>query len=420
MGRCAASLVVAVAVAACFSPTTQPGLPCSPEGDCPAGQECSPEGVCVVPGGGDGPIGSDGVRSDAPLACVTWTAPNIGDPCALPAPAALVLTIENGGWEVDSDDGTIRHGQTVYTPPSVLIAQSNGTQLRVFSLTDLVVPDVSSLDIDGTHAVVFAVHGSVTIAGAINASASTIGSGPGAPSPQCTLGTDARTGSGQAGGGGGAGGSFGGHGGAGTRGAEDGLGGMGGEGGTASGAWGPGDQTPLTSGCVGAQGAGPTLALGGGAGGAVEITARDLVVVTGVIAASGGGGRGGAARTGGGGGGAGGGILIDGDVVMIAAGGAIVANGGGGGEGGATLGTGASGSDGQVSSNGAPGGTSINGGGNGGVGGRRGNEPGGDAAAATTPSSGGGGGGGGAGRIKIIGRSARDIDGNAIVSPAPN
>ena len=63
-------LVVLVAVvAACYQPAAQPGAPCSPAGDCPAGQMCDRSAtppVCVAGGGGGGDGGD-------PIECVDET-----------------------------------------------------------------------------------------------------------------------------------------------------------------------------------------------------------------------------------------------------------------------------------------------------------------------------------------------------------
>jgi hypothetical protein len=41
---------LAVALAACYGPSVQPGAPCGPNGECPSGLECR-DNICVTPGG---------------------------------------------------------------------------------------------------------------------------------------------------------------------------------------------------------------------------------------------------------------------------------------------------------------------------------------------------------------------------------
>ena len=64
-------------VASCYAPSPQVGLPCSPTGACPAGQECAPDRTCQLPGGGgdagdpaDG--GTPGAPDAAPIPLETW------------------------------------------------------------------------------------------------------------------------------------------------------------------------------------------------------------------------------------------------------------------------------------------------------------------------------------------------------------
>ncbi|MBI4821730.1 MAG: hypothetical protein HY791_36050 [Deltaproteobacteria bacterium] len=103
-------------------------------------------------------------------------------------------------------------------------------------------------------------------------------------------------------------------------------------------------------------------ALGGGGGGAVQISAGQEVRISGSINASGGGGgwgRSGDSCNGGGGGGSGGGILLEAPRVELSGATKIVANGGGGGSGGGTDNSGNSGSDGLLGSDPASGGPRI-------------------------------------------------------------
>lgn len=169
------------------------------------------------------------------------------------------------------------------------------------------------------------------------------------------------------------------------------------------------------------------VALGGGAGGGLQlVSCGELLIGQGaVIDAGGGRGQGGRALTGlssgGGGGGSGGNILIEAARVTIS--GTVVANGGGGGEGSAKAPSsvaGMDGADGSRTLSPAPGGNSATlSGGEGGAGGAR-NARAGDGQPPANSANGAGGGGGAVGRIRIhvrVGTSPTTT--GAVVSPAP-
>lgn len=114
---------------------------------------------------------------------------------------------------------------------------------------------------------------------------------------------------------------------------------------------------PLMAGCQGQ--AVCTTTRGGGAGGALQLTALESISVTGTIAANGGGGEAGqqgdATCLDGAGGGSGGGILIEAPQVEIS--GTVVAQGGAGGSGGSTDHPGYRGGDGNLTPGPAQGGS---------------------------------------------------------------
>jgi hypothetical protein len=196
---------------------------------------------------------------------------------------------------------------------------------------------------------------------------------------------------------------------------------------------------PLLGGMRGQPSHGP----GGGAGGALQITAGERVDVLGVINAGGGGGRYGSpgyGTSGAGGGGSGGGILVEAPTVVIS--GTAVANGGGGGGaggGGGSQGPGTSGAGGgevglpidpMVQAWGGSGedghGCPLYGyvyGGDGGYGGigttpaTNGQTSGYDSRCLDTSYVGGGGGGGGVGRIRVNTISGCQCGGK--ISPQP-
>lgn len=116
---------------------------------------------------------------------------------------------------------------------------------------------------------------------------------------------------------------------------------------------------PLKGGCQGQSVC--TASKGGGAGGALQLTAGKTIVITGTILANGGGGArgdsGGSTCLDGAGGGSGGGVLIEAPDVQMT--GSILAQGGGGGSGGSTDHLGRSGQDGKTTKAVAPGGSRI-------------------------------------------------------------
>ena len=164
--------------------------------------------------------------------------------------------------------------------------------------------------------------------------------------------------------------------------------------------------------------------LGGGGGGALQLTAGYVLRVTGQVLVNGGGGLGGcynsssAQGQGGGGGGSGGGLYLESRILELTSTAILAANGGGGGGGRGDLTQTQQrndGQDGQVSATPAPGGNqSSTSGGPGGAG----------AAGSTAATSGmnnfpnGGGGGGGVGRIVL--RAQTMSTAGSIVSPPAN
>jgi hypothetical protein len=360
---------------------------------------------------------------DGPPACVSWSAPNIGDPCSMPMPEVDVILDVQGGWSADTDNGLIRKGNDSYTPTSMVMTLPGTTvDVRVFILPRLIVPSNANLDVTGTKAAIFVVHGDVTLDGDMSASASFTVSGPGAPAGACNAAPGTAP-TGNAGGGAGGGGAHADLGGKGATGADDGLGSTPGTGGGGGTAFGVATLEPLIAGCRGRNGVGPggLTAAGGGGGGAFEITARGAMVINSIVSSNGGGGNGGQIQRGGGGGGSGGAILLDAATIAISASGRVVANGGGGGGGGNTASAGAGGQPGSISATRALGGNGVAPAGDGGRGGAGALLIGDDGLVPTPVSaSAGGGGGGSVGRLVIRGRSSETIDASAIVSPAAN
>jgi hypothetical protein len=370
---------------------------------------------------------ADLTMPDAPAGCVTWPAPNV-DPCdpLLPDPEALTV---NQSSVYDTDTGSLTSGN-VTMPPSALLTQQGGAEVRAMNLSSFQLGGNGSISVVGSRPLVIIVHGGAQIDGTIAVGArgnSTSSSpGPGGNSLACgnatgSAGNDADVAA-LGGGGGGGGGAYGDDGGDGGDGQGAGHGSKGGKG-TKNGA---ADLEPLRGGCAGGGGGddGDILADSGGragdGGGAVEITVLGMLSVGGTIDAAGtGGGTPAGARAGGGGGGSGGAILLDGETVTVLATAKLCANGGAGGEGGQLGEDSEAGDNGTCSETTPAVGGNINAdggdGGDGGVLGGENGQPGTNGAS----NGGGGGGGGGVGRIRVNGRTNRTIENGSVVSPAP-
>jgi len=405
-------------------------------GDCPEGRSCI-AGFCKAASIAGIDAAPD-VPPDAP--CVPWDALNLSPgvtPCdaALGVPADLSLAA--GAYTIDTDSGQLSGAMTALLPGALIAPSSGSLMVRVVNLGRLSIMSGATVSITGTHPLVFVVHGDATIAGTIDVSARSdiiIGlstAGPGADDAgACTfgIGADGMASMGTGGGGGAGGGGFGDSGGFGGDGNGGGHGMHGAQGSATSNT----TLVPLRGGCPGGHGGaavGPPSGPGGRAGnggGALEVTAQGVILVSGTLKAAGSGG--GAppypivlVNGGGGAGGSGGAILLDGDTVHVEAPGALCANGGGAGEGGQGGAQSDFGKDGTCSATVAASGGMINGdGGNGGNGGRiftTAGQPG----SSGFNNAGGGGGGGSVGRIRVRERKTSTtgtIDPGAIVSPA--
>lgn len=278
------------------------------------------------------------------------------------------------------------------------------TLLRVSAL---LITDGGTLTIEGDRPALLAVYGDAVIGGVINATANFAAKGAGADSGECVNGSINGGGSTATGGAGAAGGGYALAGGNGGEGDDTTLHGSG------ASASGTDDIRPLRGGCSGGKGGNPLLPgtepVGGGGGGALQISAAGRLVLRGTIISNGGGGQGGKhglpSGEGAGGGGSGGAVRMEGNTVTLRNSLRIYANGGSGGEGGdsnATGGRGANGLNGQLLWSTTPAtGDGLNNN-HGGVGGGANSGAGKVAPNATNGSkSSGGGGGGSAGRIYL-------------------
>jgi len=420
------ALALALLLAACKSPSySNGGLVCGASGDCPRGLHCAVDGTCWRNGedptpladpdlamsdpvdlalGGDVDLGS--VGPDLAPVCGWSMSPTNFDACAAGVPSGDWI-VTNGTYDTDSAGGASG-------PVGTVVQQSGGPMVRLLRVGRFNVPPGISLTIQGSMALIIAAD-TVDVAGNIS-----VFDGTGGASCSVVVNGIAGTRCGS----GGAGGAF---------------GASGGAGGGCSGVTGPtgpseignATLTPLFGGCPGGLGGGAgtaTRGFPGGPGGALQISARVSLSVTGVINAGGGGGgggigtlsgcTGGGCASGGGGGGSGGAILLESPMVLV--GGHVCANGGAGGGGGGNGNTTGAGGGGGATCADMPstGGAGLSGGGGGQSGGHTAHPPGYDAVAITTL-DGGGGGGGSVGRIRIRAANATPISIGAVVSPPP-
>lgn len=393
----------------CQSGSCQPGalVACAPSACRTVGPTCLSDGGCDLVDLAPATPCDGGVCNGAGGCGRFPYVPSNFREADVPRDAGPALTITcPTTMAINPDSGiTMTSACGVPVPSARVIAQAGGRDALLLTTPSLFIADAGSLTITGSgFPVIFAVTGSIDIAGALTVSGQPGSSGPGGNDallcgtsrgePGQTIGTSPR--------GGGAGGSFG------STGANGGRGdqavSLGGVAGPVSG--GP-TLVPLRGGCSGGNGGGTTGGgAGGRAGGALQLAAGGTLLIRGRVTSAGKGGgpadadAEAAEGPGGGGGGSGGAILLEAQLVTVT--GHVTANGGGGGAGEAGNGVSNPGTDGlPFSVNTAPGGIAPGGGGgNGGRGAARSN----GSLAGTNggPSNGGGGGGGGGfGRVRV-------------------
>jgi hypothetical protein len=395
--------------------------------------------------GDDGPPSEAGVDApeldafiiDAPPSCMQWAAKHF-DACAIPAPMGdltLVSTLSPYTYTTTNAGGVLtdKNGATI-AAASASIMQTGGPAAALLSVGSLTINDGAQLNVVGTKPLIIAAWTGMQISGTIDAgshrgASARTGAGSG-PSTLCTGNAAAIDGTNEATTGGGSGGG----GGGGFRG-QGGMGGPGDTGGENAGGGGGGAvvfPTYVRGGCSGAKSgkAGPdasvttpsddnTQAPGGSAGGAIQLTSRGPLQVTGTgrVLAGGAGGEGAPLHSavGGGGGGSGGYIGFDAAALQITGGAVIAANGGGAGASAGFATTGNPGNDGNASGAIALGGaaqTCANAGGSGGAGAILMGET----ASQAAQACGGGGGGGGVGFVGVF--TGAGFTSAAIFSPA--
>jgi len=371
--------------------------------------------------GDDGGGGDDDAPGDSGV-CGWPYVPEYYDPCTLPAPDPALDLAMAGLYQYNTTTG-------VLTDPlfQMSIPPSTDGAVRQLLVSGFTLGATSQLRVTGSKPLLVISTSTITIDGDIDASSAFNGIdfdlGAGANPAVCPLTPPEKgqTCAAEGGSGGGAG-AYGAAGGSGGEGGDthscDGVDGKpGGAGGVAA----TSGFASLRGGCAGRDGAPSTqvgsdgkIGRGAPGGGAVYLSARTMVTVTGVIHAGGAGGRASqGGRAGGGGGGSGGMIGLEAQTVLAMTGGILAANGGAGG----------GGADGNIASPGddaKPSAAVANGGKREGAG-----SDGGDGGFVTTPfgqsapgaDRGGGGGGGSVGVVHLHARSL-DIAG-ATISPAP-
>ncbi|MGE0547968.1 MAG: hypothetical protein AB7O24_00695 [Kofleriaceae bacterium] len=427
-----------VTLVACKFPDRTGGLTCETNDDCESPRVCD-RNYCVLldetppADAREDEVDQDPIDATPPLGCADWYTPVHFDPCTLPMPSGpLVLSIA-GTYVYNTTDATLRDPNGTVLPPPAERKQSTtaGNIRRIVSVDSFTINAGATLRVIGERALILASWSTIDIAGTIDVSSS-FGGGAGAgANPMGVSTTGAMTGcvthaaasapANQGGGGGGGGGGYHGVGGRGADANTDSNVGAGGTGGGAIAIV----ATNLLGGCPGgAGGAGNHPGgVGGNGGGAVQLTARQAILVSGKINAGGSGGAGGvgapdsdpAGQGNGGGGGGGSGGTIGLEAPMITVNGVLAANGGGGG-GGADNGTGGPGAAGGLlttAAAGGQGGDGVNG--QGGAGSSSTSLVG--AAGTGDPNDGGGGGGGAAGYIVLRGQN-RNVAGGTFSPPA--
>jgi len=412
-----ATLATLAALGGCYRPSIANCQYACDNNACPSGLTCS-AGFCVANVGDSCAPGLDASGLDAaapvdslgPPGCAWGYAASNIDPCQFTGPVGDWIVTTGATFDTDSPgaSGDYPPAQAIH-----VVLEGGDQSVVVVFVHQLQVQAPAMITVTGSRPLLIYADDAASIAGAIDFSAASStcpgaarSAKPGAP------------GTGDGGGGGGAGGSFGlislfatv----AGARGGDGGDVGsdLGGKGGSAGNPEIDTALVPILPGCPGAAGGIGQGGVGGGGGlggGALQISTRGALMVSGQIRASGAGGVGGIATSAGaGGGGSGGAILLEGMTVTLASGAFLCANGGGGGSSGAA----ARGELGRCAGTTAKGAMSSGG-------------PGGDGeatafsavvgGAGAADGGGGGGGGGGVGVIHVNG--AATLDGGS--SPRP-
>jgi hypothetical protein len=349
--------------------------------------------------------------------CQDQWAPDHADPCDLPMINGALAIDADATYDTETNELVV--GGVTSTPETQILTDLD-PDVRLVLFESVAIAGGATLAVTGSMPLLLASNSTIQIQGSLAVAAALDAPAAGSEPAACTgtpptVGTDDDGGAG--GGGGGGSGGIGGTGGTGDSNDGEAAGGTGGD-----------ALSPPNSprgGCAGARGGEGTAAdfgLGGAGGGAVQLSARTLIAVSGSGAIDAGGGGGGGAQgndCGGGGGGSGGYIRLDAidiDVLDMAS---VTANGGGGGGGSTSLDT----ADGDPGENGtrtdlqAAGGDASGGSASDGASGGAGTVV--NGASQNNPAVGGGGGGGGSVGHVIIPLANLDFGPMAFISPDP-
>jgi len=299
------------------------------------------EGSCSdgVDGDGDGKIDCSDTACAASSSCAdggTNTgpfpyAPSNFSPGALPVPDAGLIIDCDAGYDTGTRTGFLCGSPQ---PPSYVLDGGSAGPMVLVAVSSLTITPVGRWRITGPNPLIVAVFGDAGLYGPLLGGGFGASDGPGVRRIGCP-GSGESGQDGGNGGGGGGGGGYGRKGGEGSRSA-----GTQAPGGNGGAAFGNPELVPLRGGCPGAQGGvwtpglTPPL-LGGGAGGAIQVSAAGALHVTSAVGVPGGGGLGdvGSSNNGGAGGGSGGAILLEGNRLSFAGTARVTANGGAGSEG---------------------------------------------------------------------------------------
>lgn len=374
------------------------GTPCE-GGTCDALGTCQPLGGC------------EGGACDGGF----FYSPRHLDPAAIPAEAIYPARVIDCPVTVNTTSGVVDLCGAE-TPAASRVGSTTDGGYSLLAVRGLTIAASGTLRAEGDLPLVLVVFGDAEIAGAMEVDATEMG---GAGSDIGCPAQSALAGGGMNGGGAGGSGAL-----------AGGAGGLGSSGDGAMAGLARGELTARPQGgCAGGRGASdhPTqFALGGAAGGMIQLSVAGRLEVSGRVSANGAGGAGGPVRnggTGGAGGGSGGGVLLEAQDLAFTPSAVLAANGGaggGGGLGGATAAAGAPGEAGRAGAaraEGGGGGSAISGGSGGRGGALEGPAESGEDEAALG-AMGGGGGGGGAGSITVRAAGACTRAAGSVVSPA--
>lgn len=334
--------------------------------------------------------------------CTTWShTSETFEPCELPTPTAS-LELGDGIWTLDTNSGSLTDPNDDASFPASALITAQGIEARVVSIERFSLASGATLNVRGKRPLIIATWSDADIAGLIDLTSRSRAPAAGANPDAC--GSSGNGADNTEGAGGGGGGGFATNGAPGGSGA-DGLGAAGGAGAAAP-------AITLRGGCAGGVGGNALHGIAGDGGGAIEIAAREQIVLDGAITAGGaGGGAAQGGRGGGGGGGSGGYVGLSAMTIILGPSAIIAANGGGGG-GGSDGSPASGGQDGQPSTTAATGGPGQGMGSGGGAGGARGSVP----KPGIASHRGGGGGGGSVGVVKLD-ASVATLPATAVISP---